>query len=64
MLSKVEDVLNAMYASNFFAKIDPKRVSLAEGSLYLTTFITTNGCHRFKRASLVHLVGITLMNQT
>ena len=54
VLPKVEDTLNAMHGSKFFAKIDAKsgffQMTLAEESRYLTTFITPKGCFRFKRA--------------
>ena len=54
VLPKVEDTLNSMRGSKFFAKIDAKsgffQMTLAEESRYLTTFITPKGCFRFKRA--------------
>ena len=54
VLPKVEDTLNSMHGSKFFAKIDAKsgffQMTLAEESRYLTTFITPKGCYRFKRA--------------
>jgi hypothetical protein len=54
ILPKVEDTLNAMHGSIFFAKIDAGsgffQMSLAEESRYVTTFITPRGCYRFKRS--------------
>ena len=42
-----------MRGSKYFAKIDAKsglfKLTLAEESLYVTTFITSRGCYRFKR---------------
>ena len=53
VLPKVEDTLQNLRGSKYFAKIDLKsgffQLDLAEESRYLTTFITHRGCFRFKR---------------
>ena len=53
VLPKVEDTLNALRGSRYFAKIDARsgflQLSLAEDSRHLTTFITNKGCFQFKR---------------
>ena len=53
LLPKVDDTLQAMHGSKYFAKIDAKsgffQLTLAEESRYITTFITPRGCFRFKR---------------
>lgn len=53
VLPKVEDTLNALCGSRYFAKIDARsgflQLSLAEDSRHLTTFITNKGCFQFKR---------------
>ena len=52
-MPKVEDTLNALCGSRYFAKIDARsgflQLSLAEDSRHLTTFITNKGCFQFKR---------------
>ena len=53
VLPKVEDTLQNLRGSKYFAKIDLKsgffQLDLAEESRYLTIFITHRGCFRFKR---------------
>ena len=53
VLPKVEDTLQNLCGSKYFAKIDLKsgffQLDLAEESCHLTTFITHRGCFRFKR---------------
>ena len=53
LLPKVDDTLQAMHSSKYFAKIDAKsgffQLTLAEESWYITTFISPCGCFRFKR---------------
>ena len=53
VLPKVDDTLNSLSGSRYFAKIDARsgflQLSLAEESRHLTTFITNSGCFQFKR---------------
>ena len=53
ILPKIEDTLDNLRGSRYFAKLDAKsgffQMPLAEQSRYLTTFITPKGCYRFKR---------------
>ncbi|CAB4029427.1 Retrovirus-related Pol poly, partial [Paramuricea clavata] len=52
VLPKVEDTLDALNGSKYFAKIDARsgffQLTLSEECRYLTTFITNEGCFRFK----------------
>jgi len=53
ILPKVDDTLQPLHGSKYFAKIDTKsgffQLPLAEESRYVATFITPRGCFRFKR---------------
>ena len=64
VLPKLEDTLNALRGSRYFAKIDAKsgflQLSLAEDSWHLTTFITNARCFQFKRVPF----GLSDINET
>ena len=53
VLPKVEDTLDALNGSKYFAKIDARsgffQLTLSEECRHLTTFITNKGCFQFKR---------------
>ena len=64
VLPKVEDTLDALNGSKYFAKIDARsgffQLTLSEECRYLTTFITNKGCFRFKRVPF----GLTDISET
>ena len=53
VLPKVEDTLDSLNGSKYFAKIDARsgffQLTLSEECRHLTTFITNKGCFQFKR---------------